>query len=358
MESKTLDLKRIKDLKIIIAVLAVILVIAVIILIVLLSQPEPHIYIALGDSIPSGYGLEGYLDSPEGVYTAVFFERLKEAGYVDEYHSMARSGSNTTDLLALLSSMSDEELELFKYARVITINIGGNNVLTPFLAYMAELQAVSGALNIQEGADGVLSGGWRVIYEIVSGVRGAVSADDESDFSLEEVITGFGDLIAGLGELILGTGEIIAGAPHAIDMWTGEFSEELTDILDEGVQSFNEDFSKIIAWLEAHAPRATIIVNTIFNPIPHEILSISMPIAALADSLLEQINDTILAESETRGFYVADIRPYLTNRQDLTDFNINPFAGPLSFDLVHPNEEGHYIIAQVVYATFRHADIP
>jgi len=356
MENKTLDSKRIKKTKITIAILAALLMIASIIWAVLLSQPKPHIYIALGDSIPSGYGLDGYSDSPEGVYTIIFFELLENAGYVDEYHNMARSGSTTTDLLESLREMNDEELLLFRNARVVTINIGGNNVLTPFLAYMSELQAVSGALNIQEGADGMLAGGWRVIYEIVSGVRDAVSADGDVDFSTDEVITGFGDLIAGLGELILGTGEIIAGAPHAADMWTGEFSTELTAALDEGVQAFTEDFSQIIMWLENHAPRATVIVNTIFNPIPQEILNISMPIAALADTLLKQMNDKIFEESETRSFYVADIRPYLTHRQDLTDFNINPFAGPLSFDLVHPNAEGHYLIAQTVSATFIRAN--
>ena len=326
--------------------------VAVVMAIVLTNRTAPHIYIALGDSVSSGYGLTGYAPSPVGRHSSLFFEKLEYEGFVDEYHNMAKSGFTTSMLLEMLNNMNNNELRLFQNARVITLNIGGNNILTPFLAYLSDLQLLSGADNIRTGVGGVLSGTWGVLYEIISGVESVLSDTGETSFRIGEVITGFGDIISGLGGLIAGAGEIIAGSHNVVTTWRGLPSTELEVMLADSIQTFSQDFREIIMWLERNAPKATVIVNTIYNPIPQDILRVSVPISNWANTLIESINHTIISESELRGFLVTDIYFYVSNRPDLMNFNFNPFAGSLSLDIVHPNADGHNLIAQLNHATF------
>ena len=316
------------------------------------DEASPHIFIALGDSVSSGYGLIGYGTSPEGRHTSLFFTKLEQEGHVDEYHNFATSGFTTTDLLGMLHGMDTEELLLFQNARVISLNIGGNNILTSFLAYLSDLQVVSGTGNIITGAGGVLSGAWGVIYEIISGVESAVSDTEETGFSIGGVITGIGNILSGFGALLVGTGEIIAGSPDVVSAWRGSLSPELEAMFEEGVRTFSEEFREIITWLKVNAPDATIIVNSLYNPIPEDILMVSVPIASWADVLIESMNRTILEESARRGFLISDISYYFVNRTDFVVFNLNPFAGDLSLDIVHPNAEGHKRIAQLKHDTF------
>ena len=332
---------------------ALVFVIAAIVLALFLqgNRTKPHIYIALGDSVSSGYGLTGYGAAPEGLHSELFFEMLKNDGYVDEYHNMAASGYTTAMLLESLSALDADELKLFRDARVITVNIGGNNILAPFLEYLSEMQVLSGLGSIRAGTE-TLMGAWGVIYEIVSGAESIAGFFGEARNNLGGILAGVGGTISGIGELMTGVGEIISGTPNAASTWRGAFSPELEAMLEEGVQTFSDEFIEIITWLEKNAPNATIIVNTIYNPIPQEILRISVPISNWATVLLDSINDTIISESLTSGFLVTDIHSYFSDQSELTSMNLNPFAGQLSLDMIHPNAEGHILIAELNYATF------
>ena len=303
------------------------------------NQSSPHIYIALGDSVSSGFGLSGYAYSPQGVHSSIFFEKLKYNGFVDEYHNMAKSGFTTTMLLEMLTNLSADELKLFRNARVITLNIGGNNILLPFLDYLSGLQILAGADSIRTGATGLLSGVWGVI--------------GEDGLSAGSVIAGIGSIVSGIGDLIAGTEEIIIGSSDIISIWRGSLSPELEAMLEEGAQAFAQEFTEIITWLKTNAQNAVLIVNTIHNPIPQEILGIiSVPVSNWANALILSMNNIILKESEKRGYLMVDLHSYLLNRLYLTDFNLNPFSARFSFDLVHPNAEGHNLIAALHYASF------
>ena len=315
------------------------------------SAPNPHIYIALGDSVSSGYGLSGYIGAPEGRHTTLFFDKLHDAELADEYYNFATSGYTTSDLLNMLNNKTRAERRLFNEASVITINVGGNNLLTPFLAYLSDLQVVSGAGNIQTGAGRVLSGAWGIMYEIASGVGSVISPYEDASFSFGGVVRGVGDIFAGFGGVLLGAGELVFGSPELVDIWRGALSPELAAIFDESLIVFHEDFTEIISWLNTNAPYATIIVNTVFNPIPQEILIISVPISNWASVLIHEINSIIVSESADNGLFVTDIHQHFTDNLELMQFNLNPLSGPLSFDIVHPNEEGHELIAQLHYAT-------
>jgi len=328
--------------------LACILLIITIVIIVLFNRPISHNYIAIGDSVSSGYGLPGYIGEPEGRHTNLLFEKLEQAGYVDEYYNFATSGFTTTDLLNQLNNKSRSEKRLFRDARVVTINIGGNNILTPFLAYLEDLQSVAGFENLEVGVERTLSGAWGIIYEVAL----TIVDEDATSPDAEGLRAGLEAILTGIGTMIIGLGEIVIGSPEAINIWRGALPPELEAMFAEGVQTFNEELEEIISWLESNAPNATIIINTVHNPIPQEIMMISVPISNWSYALITYMNQTTLEKSQQRGFLVTDVNAYLSQRLYLTSFNINPLVGPLSLDLVHPNEEGHRLIAELNYDTF------
>jgi len=310
-------------------------------------------YIALGDSVSSGYGLNGYPASPEGRHPSVFFARLKSEGVVDEHRNMAASGLTTTSLLEQLNNMSGDELRRFRNARIVTVNIGGNNILMPFLTYLSDSQLLSGVGNIRAGAGGALSGAWAILHEIVSGIGGVISDSTETSFSIGNVVTGLVNIASGVRELTGGAREMIDGSPNIVSTWKGVLSPELEAVLKEGVQTFSDEFKEIIRWLNRNAPDARIIVNTIYNPIPQDILLVSVPISYWANAFIGSINDVIIEESKSKTFLVTDINFYFSNRPDLMNFNLNPFAGGLSLDIIHPNIKGHSLIAKLNHATFK-----
>ena len=316
------------------------------------NQTAPDIYIALGDSVPSGYGLDVSAASSEGIYPSIFFEKLKSEGVVDEYYNMASNGFTTNMLLELLNNMDSDQVRLFGNARIVTVNIGGNNILKPFLAYLSDLQLMSGIGHIRAGAGGALSGAWGVLHEILSGVGSVVSDSAETGFDVDVVMTRFREVLSGVSELIGGAGKMIAGSSDVVSVWRGSLSPELEAVLEEGVLTFSEEFKEIILWIETNAPNATVIVNTIYNPIPKDVLMVSIPISRWADAFIDSMNRTIVQESGPNGFLVADIHYNFLNRPDLINLNLNPLAGNLSLDIVHPNDKGHSLIAELNYESF------
>ena len=273
------------------------------------GETPPQIYIALGDSVSSGYGLPGYIASPQGKHPSIFFENLKNMGFADSYHNMAITGFTTTNLLNLLNNTGSDKKMLFQNASVVTVNIGGNNLIEPFLAYVAGTE----------------------LFSAVDRIRRA---------------TWFGDILYGFNSLM----EFMEGFHE------GESeipSPELEAKLDESVERFSREFEEIILWIQEYAPNAIIIANTVHNPIPHNIMGVSIEsISNWVDSFVGNMNSKIIEKSSSKGFLVTDTHSHFLNRLDLMNFNLNPFWGPLSFDIIHPNAEGHRLIARLNYATF------
>jgi len=86
------------------------------------GETPPHIYIALGDSVSSGYGLPGYIASPQGKHPSLFFEKLKNRGFADSYHNFAITGYTTTNLLNLLNNTGSDEKMLFHQHQKVVFN--------------------------------------------------------------------------------------------------------------------------------------------------------------------------------------------------------------------------------------------
>jgi len=92
---------------------------------------EMFTYVALGDSVPAGYGLPSPL---ENSYPKLFSEMLKNDNNNVIDINLAESGITTEELLNKLMNFSDDELSLLKTADLLTLNIGGNNLLQPLLS--------------------------------------------------------------------------------------------------------------------------------------------------------------------------------------------------------------------------------
>jgi lysophospholipase L1-like esterase len=346
MNATTADKKNIAPLVCLISI-PILAVFLIVICSNLFTNPStPRTYVALGDSVSSGYGLINLEDS----HPAVLFEMLWEENYVDEYINLAEDGLTTTLLLEQLRDMNKTELSYMHDARIITINIGGNNILMPFIGYLSELQVVSGADRVKTGAGDILSGAWDIISGIFTGIGSIFSDSIESRAG--DIIPGAGELITGVGDILSGTGEIISGTPRAFSTFRGAFSPELEKKLEEGVQIFTDEFKEILELIENYAPRATVLINTVYNPIPQDVLKMSLEISNVANVLIDSINYVIIAESNAKRHLVIDVNEHFSNQLNMAQFNINPFAGSLSLDIIHPNPEGHNIIAQLQYAAF------
>ena len=313
--------------------------------------PGPRYFISLGDSVSSGFGLTEY-DPPntqsliEGRHSSILYKKLKSHAYVDEYLNKAVSGLTTDGLLEILREADDETLEKFQKAAVITLNIGGNNILTPFLEHLSELVPPDGVDAIASGAIALFEA-WQMIGDFLAG-----SEENNTGRGFSRLLPGIVDAFFGLRGLFAGGAEVRSSVNDALSVLMGTFPPELESALEEGAEAFISDFDEIINWLEYHAPNAILIVNTIYNPIPREVAGFHASIADLADEYISKMNEVIVERSETHSFIVVDLYSYFKDRLDLTRLNLDLGSDDFSFDIIHPSAEGHLFIAELHYEYF------
>mgnify|MGYP000633644566 FL=1 len=241
---------------------------------------SPEHYTALGDSIATGYGV-----AKEDSYTELFYNYLKtDRGFSSlEYANLAVNGDDSTGLLNKLKT--DERLiKSVKESDIITISIGGNNILQPII------QAVGQALNIDVSAP-----------DYASQIQDVLSSNPESV-----------EAVAGM--LILGN---------------------LPKYLNEGISRFENEWPEIINTVRSLAPEADIFVMNIYNP-----LSKDDVLYNLFDTYIQKINTVINKPSP--NYRTADVYNAFNEYNEdeaLTKFNI--LKG--SFD-PHPTEAGHIVV--------------
>lgn len=249
-------------------------------------------YVALGDSIAAGYGLPGYSGSqetpPADSYQSVIGRFLKT-----EPVNFAVTGDDSTDCINILNSgKADEALS---DAGIITISIGSNDLLKPFI-------------------------------EIVKETFGITETDGSIDTSsLENYYAGFKDA-------------------SLIDMLAiaNDFADKLKDnkILHEKAQGFAANFNEIINILKEKAPQAEIYVTNIYNPYKDV-----MVLGSTADTYIKEINNAFTDDSGNYTLidaYTLFAKENLVNTKfdisDLDNINLDP----------HPSKEGHARIASTV----------
>ncbi|MDR0293646.1 MAG: GDSL-type esterase/lipase family protein [Oscillospiraceae bacterium] len=263
------------------------------------SSADALVYVALGDSVPAGYALP---DPETESYVGFLSEQMKSGGKTVETYNLARSGLTTTQLLDALNGMAAAEQAVLAGADVITLNIGGNNILGPVISRIGQI-------------------------------------------ALDAGITGM-DITNAQPEQI---------AQIFISLMTFVPDEALDASLQAGVAAFTSDFAEIIALLKAEAPNAAMIVSTVYNPIPA-----GLGLSDTAKELITGMNALILGGAETGGYGIADTYEAFTLAEAagirVTNVNLDMTKGPVSID-IHPNAAGHALMAQI-HAAVLYPDMP
>jgi lysophospholipase L1-like esterase len=313
------------------------------------AQYQQRVFVALGDSVATGFGI------PLGErYTSVFYEALMEQGIVNEYVNYAVNGYTTTRLLNLLNNMDESDYTNFTNAEVVTINIGGNNILVPFLANMPSMDGIIGSIleTVRFITDSreILNDA----IETFSELRGVVE-----NFSILDIMR-INSLITNAGNLFDNVSDVVENVPdfsfmELFAVLSGNFSDELTMELERGVERFAVELAEILTWVENAAPNATVILNTIYNPIPAQFLGMTLSIRDVASLLTNRMNTAIIDEAVNRGHLVADVSTRFeneTNILELMNFNFDTAMFVLNLDIVHPNAVGHGHIADLCYEVY------
>ena len=314
-------------------------------------EPIPRILIALGDSVSAGFGVA---DTER--YTALFFDMLREGDYIDKYINMAEDGFTTTMLLSFLNNLNEYDLSHIRSACVITLNIGGNDLLTPLIEY----------LPTQEDVMDIALELWDFIQESVVIVAEVMEIAHDFQEALDNFSLWRVWELPGLNRMVQDASPVLGDVTDMFErvnslqlvgllpMVYGSFSPELDAMLLNSVELFADEFNEIIAWLKLHAPDAIIIVNTVYNPIPTQILGMSFEgISDRANELVRTINSIIVEKAGAKGYLVADVYAGFANEPDnVMNFFVDTSALTLSFDIIHPSAAGHRLIADINYELF------
>ncbi|MGB7594024.1 MAG: SGNH/GDSL hydrolase family protein [Erysipelotrichaceae bacterium] len=265
-----------------------------------ITPPTPLEYVGIGDSI--GYGMSA---TPGNDYYTKF------SGYLAS-RALAQNKpfvSFNTASPGLTSSQLDDEVAgrttttlthaKLPGANVVTISIGGNNLMHPLLDYVAALYGVStddpNFMNVMAAAvnanPGVLSNA--MLWQI----------------------------------LLPGT--------------------ELKNAFAAGVADFKADLPTLISGIKALAPLTKIYFLSVNNP-----LYGNDQFRSFLDGYIVQINNELKARASAYGYTVVDVYTAFnanTGSQPLVGFDMS--ANPATYD-PHPTDAGHKLIYDLLVAAY------
>lgn len=254
------------------------------------EETETKTYLALGDSISTGYRLN---NPQQESFPALVAE---DCGFT--LVSQAQDGETSATLLGKLTSgaLADDVAK----ADVITLTIGGNDLMNALYSYLSE--KTGGLMNAEQIQAALESGNTQVI---------ATAA---------QVLPGFAE------------------------------SAEAKDALTQ----FTVNLAGILKAIETRNPEARIIITTQYNPYSYFATQYGtmVPQAATISSAFEAgigaINTVIRAVAGDK-YLVADVYTAFANAEQ-NPCNASVSMGmPLKIDLdFHPNAFGHTLIAGVV----------
>ncbi|APM40037.1 SGNH/GDSL hydrolase family protein [Clostridium kluyveri] len=243
-----------------------------------ISQTSSSInYLALGDSI--SYGMSA---DPGKGYVDLFHKHLETLGRYGEVNlqNLSVSGDKSSDLLTKLQT--DEYKEAVKDAKIITISIGGNNLLSPVIEAVCQAFGVNRNNNPNYQTELAL----------------AVASNPNKDAILAGIVS----------------------------------SGTLFQNLNSGILQFKSDFPSIIQTIKALAPQSEIYVLTLYNPFNSQ-----DPMYSAFDSIINLINTTIKAQ--TNNCNVVDVYEKLKTTSGAVNFSLsNMMIDP------HPTTIGHAAI--------------
>ena len=242
----------------------------------------PQRMLFLGDSIPAGYGLDGYTDSDN--YNCASYPNILKEKYTAELaeicpHEMqnfAVSGATSDDLLDLLdsgkldSALADTD--------AVVVSIGGNDML-----------------------------------HIMFGIFESLGMTNENRAPDIENI----DILSVIGQLMTMDSDI-----------------------DDALTGFETNIKEISAKLNEKTS-GEIYVQTLYNPL--EVFTDFQMLVEFSDEKIDKYNEIV--KNNAIDYKVIDVAPEFEGKcGELTRIN--------QFD-IHPNEEGHKLIADIVDKSFR-----
>ncbi|QNU65547.1 hypothetical protein EHE19_011470 [Ruminiclostridium herbifermentans] len=263
-------------------------------------------YVALGDSITTGYGLENYNSNDVKNKTSEksFVTKLsKKIG--KEAVNLGVDGIDSTRLLKAITkpSTADEKeiIAQIEKAGVITISIGGNDVF----------MALAEVLNDKLGKD-----------------KNLFNANKQ------DILKVTMDLIFNKSAKETLKNNVI----KATRTFTGDKANN-----EEG------NFASIIREIKELNPGAQIVVNTIYNPY-------DIQFASFCNEAIETINAKIISDSENgKNYLVADVYSAFAKARKGTIL-VNADTGK-TFD-PHPTAKGHEVIYTVIASVMQNNTLP
>ncbi|OUO33329.1 hypothetical protein B5F85_02450 [Olsenella sp. An293] len=205
---------------------------------------DAALYVALGDSVSAGYGLsEGEESFPELV--------AQERGY--ELTNLASNDGVTSE--TLLAQLGDESVAS---ADVITITVGGNDLMGALYAYLAdEINAdpvLSGALGnamTPELVESLLasSGGAAdlTLVNMLKGLLAGFPASEQATEALAELATNVGTAITAIKTANPDATIVLVNQYNPYGSLAVEELEDVVAAFEQGVQAMNQGFSAVEA---------------------------------------------------------------------------------------------------------------
>lgn len=249
-------------------------------------------YVGLGDSI--GYGMSATPGNDYFTkYSAYLQAKAVSAGTPYSSVNSALPGLTSSQLLDEIigTTLLTSTRAALPGSSVVTVSIGGNNLLGPFIGYVAAMYGVS----IDDP-------------DFLNKLTLAVNADP-------------GRLETALFWQILLPGS------------------ELKVAFAAGVADFKADLPAMITGIKGLAPNAKIYFLTVFNPVYG-----NSQLHNFIDSYIVQINNELKARASTYGYTVVDVYAAYasyTGTVPLVGFNMT--AVPPTYD-PHPTDAGHQMI--------------
>lgn len=259
----------------------------------LAAQP---VYVALGDSISTGYGLDPEKAEPS------FAEQIEQEQELS-LTMLAQNGETTASLLEKLADADGEVAKALETADVVTLTIGGNDFMNALYEYMAKAynQAYSTSFTAEQ---------------------------------FKQALEGKNEELEQAAALAFVTQKISGFAPGASTLLT-QFETALNGIAS-GIRSYTE---------------APVVVATQYNPyrfaadeVSGEPATAAQAIADAFDAMLALMNEKIKALEEQEGFFAADVFSAFDEAQQ-NPCNASFLSSNLDF---HPNAHGHTLMAQTV----------
>lgn len=257
-------------------------------------------YVALGDSITTGYGLE---DGDKS-----FAQQLAEAQGL-ALENLAEKGATSADVLEELKEPGAQEF--VENAQLITLTVGGNDLMAALYQYLAR------AYNEKNPGANL---DWEAVPEqILNGNLASFAAENLAKF--------------------------INSDEHA-----------------DARATFENNFLAIVENIRGLNPTARLIVANQYNPYGHVVDGMEESLQKVAQKLIitpvgnavTGLNETIADAAETKGYEVADIYSAFADAKENpcnASLTVTGSILDLTYDFdpdFHPNAAGHTLIAQTL----------